>query len=476
MRCNARSPRTMRSRKWSAWPSNAAARGAAGAAWYAKSSSDASRTSAKRPTPSPPAGARSSSETPLKSAERRRRAMPTYPKQQTVPTAAADFVSAVLGTKVDLDGDPRKIEAALDKSFQVSVDANGKSFVTFAPQSFINVVGDGATLTGRPKSRLDRAAAIAGDIRVLIAKIPPLRADVCEDANTVKSIFLDCVDAVVNELGKAEGAIGTLLTSFSNQIAAQFEELTSRLGYDPACINDIEQELHKTDLDTANQYVRLLQAICDEANAEALGQVDASLGTQSEKIGRELMCVSEATQHLADSLEDGVIQPHCATIELPDGTATTVGSFLDALGDFAQNGSLPLISHGADGYELSLAPTLAVFADAVKCLHEHKDHDGCRQPKLFAADNVKQALYALQETVCRASTLASQIKRPKPAYSYESEPGETVVYGNPPKGMEFAIYKGSEQLESRGRQGQNAWSVPGPGKYTLHLRKAENGE
>ena len=403
--------------------------------------------------------------------------MPTYPKQQTVPTAAADFVSAVLGTKVDLDGDPRKIEAALDKSFQVSVDANGKSFVTFAPQRFINVVGDGATLTGRPKSRLDRAAAIAGDIRVLIAKIPPLRADVCEDANTVKSIFLVSVDSVVNELGKAEGAIGLLLTSLRNQIAAQFKELKSRLGYDPACINDIEQELHKTDLDTADQYICLLQAICDEANAEARGQADASLGTQSVKIGRELMCVSEATQHLADSLEEaGVIDPHCTTIELPDGTTTTLGSFLDALGDFAQNGSLPLISHGADGYELSLAPTLAVFAEAVKCLHEHKDHDGCRQPKLFADDDVKQALYALQETVCRASTLASQIKRPKPAYSYESEPGETVVYGNPPKGMEFAIYKGSEQLESRGRQGQNAWSVPGPGKYTLHLRKTETGE
>src|ERR1043165_8472024 len=138
--------------------------------------------------------------------------MPKYPKQPTVPTDAAGLLRPGLGAKVDLDGDPRKIEAGLDKSFQVSVDANGKSFVTFAPQRFINVVGDGATLTGRPKSRLDRAAAIAGDIRVLIAKIPPLRADVCEDANTVKSIFLDCVDAVVNELGKAEGSIGLLLT------------------------------------------------------------------------------------------------------------------------------------------------------------------------------------------------------------------------------------------------------------------------
>jgi hypothetical protein len=402
--------------------------------------------------------------------------MTTYAKQQN-PTDAAGFVSAVLGTRVDLDGDPRKIAAALDHSFVVSVDANGKSVVKFEQQRFINLVGETATLTGASKSRLERAGTIAGEIRLRIAKIPPLRADVCEDANTVKSIFLNSVDAVVNELGKAEGAIGTLLTSLSKQIAAQFKELKSRLGYDATCINDIEQELHKTDLDTADQYIGLLQAICDEANAEALGQADASLGTQSVKIGRELMCVSEATQHLADSLEEaGVIDPHCTTIELPDGSTTTLGSFLDALGDFAQRGSLPLISHGADGYELSLAPTLAVFADAVKCLHEHKDHDGCRQPRLFADDEVKQALYALQETVCHASTLASQIKRPKPAYSYESEPGGTVVYGNPPKGMEFAIYKGSERLESRGRQGQNAWSVPGPGKYTLHLRKTEAEE
>ena len=403
--------------------------------------------------------------------------MPTYPKQQTVPTAAADFVSAVLGTKVDLDGDPRKIEAALDKSFQVSVDANGKSFVTFAPQRFISVIGDEAKLTGAPKGRLDRAAAIARDLRLLIKGVPALRADGCDDADSVKSLFLDSVEAVVRELGKPVGAFVPLLESLGNHmIPAQFEELKTRLGYDPACINDVEQELHKTDLDTAFHYIGLLQTICDEAKAEALGQHDASLGTQSLLLEHELMCVSEATQHLTDSLEDGVIDPHCATIELPDGTTTTLGSFLDALGDFAQNGSLPLISRGADGYELSLAPTLAVFADAVKCLYEHKDHDGCRQPKLFADDNVKQALYALQETVCRASTLASQIKRPKPAYSYESEPGETVVYGNPPKGMEFAIYKGSEQLESRGRQGQNAWSVPGPGKYTLHLRKTETGE
>src|SRR3954447_17416200 len=185
--------------------------------------------------------------------------MPTYPKQQTVPTDAADFVSAVLGTKVDLDGDPRKIGAALDQSFIVSADANGKSFVTVAPQRFINVVGDGAKLSGAPKSRLDRAVAIGRGSRALIAKIPPLRADVCEDANTVKSIFLDSVDAVVNELGKAEGAIGPLLTSLNYQIAAQFKELKSRLGYTPACINDIEQELNRTDLDTADQYVRLMQ-------------------------------------------------------------------------------------------------------------------------------------------------------------------------------------------------------------------------
>src|SRR5436190_19615857 len=139
--------------------------------------------------------------------------MTTYAKQPNVPTDAAGFVSAVLGTRVDLDGDPRKITAALDQSFIVSVDANGKSVVTFEQQRFINVVGDAATLTGAPRSRLERAVTIGREIRLRIAKIPPLRADVCEDANTVKSIFLDSVDAVVNELGKAEGAIGPLLTS-----------------------------------------------------------------------------------------------------------------------------------------------------------------------------------------------------------------------------------------------------------------------
>ena len=358
--------------------------------------------------------------------------MTTCKQDQNVPADAAGFISAVLGKGVNL-AKPANVLTALNKSFAVKKDANGKSFVDFEPAPFVSLAGDAATLTGEPLGRLQRATTFAAEIRKAVANIQPLREDDCDNAGTLRDLLLASVDEVVNQLGSPEGPLVPVVESLGNDIVPrQYAALKTGFGFDDACINDVAQELVHTELANVGNYIDLLIEICTDVKKEAAGKKAISLGTQSMAVEHKLMCITEAVQQFLDSLEEAGIDPRCTTVNVQDGATATIGQFVDNIRDFVQ-GRGPSLIASTDGYELALAPTLAVFAKAADYLRNYNK-------KVFVDEMVTRSFDTLQAELSCASQLAGAVKRPKRSITYVTK----SVPATP-------VHKGYIPIEGKGR-------------------------
>lgn len=350
-------------------------------------------------------------------------------------------------------GDVRGFNAALDRSFTLKEDEEGRVTARWTPQTYA-VQADLGEITGAQASVLEQARVTIDYILPLVEGLKPLRVDSDpEDIRAVTVLLAAKFNAIKADLARVGGPrvqkidlIYQELLGFPIDVPISdhdawreevektdggktryslLHQLTEELGLEPALANTVEEERNLTNaLIVIDSVIALRTAwigkrpYFDRSDTNK----DRYLGTQLVWISRQLDVVAESVRdayQAMDSVYFGPQEREATDISyVKQGTKEavapiTVADLLDWVHSFATvDASHLLHDAGKDGV-LALRSTVARLQELVGAAREYSERGAGTGavPRSFFNARVERALGEIEQQLLQVSERAERITR-----------------------------------------------------------------